>query len=76
MIRSGMTVERLKMRCLGNQVRSVGLKFQETEILIIQVMSNKKKSIVLIDPDVLQRIQQDIDQDLYFKKASFLCYIW
>lgn len=52
----------------------MGLKFQETEILIIQVMSNKK-SIVLIDPDVLQRIQQDIDQDLEFKKVSFLCYI-
>jgi hypothetical protein len=31
--------------------------------------SNKKKSMVLIDPDVLHRIQQDIDQEIDFKKV-------
>jgi len=36
-------------------------------------MSNKK-GMVLIDPDVLQRIQQEIDQEMDFKKVhEFKC---
>jgi hypothetical protein len=29
------------------------------------------KPIVLIDPEILQRVQDDIDKDLEFKKASW-----
>jgi hypothetical protein len=39
--------------------------------LIFITTMTTMKPIVLIDPEILQRVQDDIDKDLEFKKVSW-----